>query len=47
VTATAATISPGRSSQQASFGVRGVAPGTATITASIKGTDYTANITVQ
>lgn len=47
VTATAATISPGRGSQQASFGVRGVAPGTATITASIKGTDYTANITVQ
>jgi hypothetical protein len=47
VTATTATISPGRSSQQASFGVRGVAPGTATIKASINGTDFTASITVQ
>jgi hypothetical protein len=47
LTTSTATIGPGDSGQQTAFGVRGVAAGTATITATIRGTSYTATITVQ
>lgn len=47
VTPTSVTIGPGSSSEQTTFGVRGVAAGTATITATINGRNITANITVQ
>ncbi|MEO7735268.1 MAG: hypothetical protein ABIY55_30225, partial [Kofleriaceae bacterium] len=47
VTASTAVIGPGSGSGQAAFGVHGVAAGTATITATVRGTAYTATITVQ
>ncbi|HEX8108645.1 MAG TPA: hypothetical protein VF516_13015, partial [Kofleriaceae bacterium] len=47
VTSPTATIGPSSSSLQATFGVRGVAAGTATITGTISGKTVTANITVQ
>jgi|GEM_PF-3022627 len=47
VSAPSITIGPGDNNGHATFGVKGVAAGTATITATVRGTAYTATVTVQ